>query len=89
MAFDLIPLPYDKDALAPAISTQMSLDPLVSVMLGVLIFEERIDDTFIEGSIAAIGLAVMIFGLVILARSQAHNEVVAKPAPKAEPAPAA
>ena len=70
-------------ALAPAISTQMSLDPLVSVMLGILIFEERIDDTFIEGAIAAIGLAVMIFGLVILARSQAHNEAVAQP----EPAP--
>ena len=74
-------------ALAPAISTQMSLDPLVSVMLGVLIFKERIDDTFIEGAIAAIGLAVMVFGLVILARSQAHNEAVAKPA-DAEPAPA-
>lgn len=57
-------------ALAPAVSTQMSLDPLVSVMLGVLIFKERIDDTFIEGSIAALGLAVMVFGLVILALSE-------------------
>ncbi len=67
-------------ALAPAISTQMSLDPLVSVMLGVLIFRERIDDTPFEGAIAALGLAVMIFGLVILARSQAQNEATEKPA---------
>lgn len=60
-------------ALAPAISTQMSLDPLVSVLLGVLIFKERIDDTFVEAAIAAVGLALMVFGLVILARSQAHR----------------
>lgn len=61
------------EALAPAISTQMSLDPLVSVMLGVLIFKERIDDTLLEGTIAALGLVVMVIGLVILARSQAHR----------------
>ena len=61
-------------ALAPAISTQMSLDPLASVLLGVLIFQEQIHDTFIEGAIALIGLAVMILGLVILARSQAQEE---------------
>lgn len=56
-------------ALAPAVSTQMSLDPLVSVLLGVLIFQEKIDDTFFEGLIAVLGLAVMVGGLVILARS--------------------
>lgn len=67
-------------SLAPAISTQMSLDPVASVVLGIVIFKERIDDTPFEGAIAAIGLAVMIFGLVILARSQAYNEVATKPA---------
>ncbi|MGK2956389.1 MAG: DMT family transporter [Solirubrobacterales bacterium] len=65
-------------ALAPAISTQMSLDPIASVVLGIVIFKERIDDTPLEGAIASLGLAVMIFGLVILARSQAHNETVTK-----------
>jgi len=62
-------------ALAPAISTQMSLDPLVSILLGVLIFQEKIDDTFLEAAVALIGLVVMVGGLVMLARSQAHNEV--------------
>ncbi len=64
-------------ALAPAISTQMSLDPLVSIVLGVAIFQERIDDTFIEAAVALLGLALMILGLVILARSQAHDESAA------------
>lgn len=56
-------------ALAPAASTQMSLDPIVSVLLGVLIFQEKIHDTFLEGTVAVLGLAVMVAGLVILARS--------------------
>lgn len=59
-------------ALAPAISTQMSLDPITSVLLGVLIFQERIHDTVGEAAIALTGLAVMIGGLAILARSQAR-----------------
>jgi len=67
-------------ALAPAISTQMSLDPLVSILLGVLIFQERIDDTFFEAAVALLGLVIMVFGLVILARSQAHQEISGKPA---------
>ena len=56
-------------ALAPAASTQMSLDPIVSVLLGVLIFQEKIDDTLLEGTVAVLGLVVMVAGLVILARS--------------------
>jgi drug/metabolite transporter (DMT)-like permease len=61
-------------ALAPAVSTQMSMDPLVSIVLGVVIFQERIDDTFIEAAVALFGLALMVAGLVILARSQAQEE---------------
>lgn len=56
-------------ALAPAASTQMSLDPIVSVLLGVLIFQEQIHDTFLEGTVAVLGLAIMVGGLFILARS--------------------
>lgn len=56
-------------ALAPAASTQMSLDPVVSILLGVLIFQEQIHDTFLQGTVAVLGLAMMIAGLVILARS--------------------
>lgn len=69
-------------ALAPAISTQMSLDPLVSIVLGVVIFQEKIDDTFLEAAVALLGLVMMVFGLWVLARSQAHDESAgASPAP--------
>lgn len=60
-------------ALAPAVSTQMSLDPVVSILLGVLIFQEAIDDTFFEATVALLGLAVMIAGLIYLARTQAQE----------------
>lgn len=61
-------------ALAPAISTQMSVDPITSVLLGVLIFQEKIHDTFGEAALALTGLAVMVAGLVILARAQVRDE---------------
>lgn len=67
-------------ALAPAVSTQMTLDPITSVLLGVLIFQEQIHDTAAEAAIALTGLAVMVAGLVILARSQARAESVREPA---------
>lgn len=57
-------------ALAPAVSTQMSLDPVISILLGVLIFEETVDDTPLEATIALIGLAVMVVGLVHLAATR-------------------
>jgi drug/metabolite transporter (DMT)-like permease len=66
-------------ALPAAVSTQMSLDPVVSVLLGVLIFQESIHDTFLEGAVALLGLAVMIGGLFYLARAQ--GEEAAAPAP--------
>lgn len=60
-------------ALAPAVSTQMSLDPVISILLGVLIFQEAIDDTFFEAAVALLGLAVMIAGLVYLAGAQSKE----------------
>ncbi len=71
-------------ALAPAASTQMSLDPIVSVLLGVLIFQEEIHDTFLEGTVAVLGLAVMVAGLFVLARS-GPQEVPAPPDPVPDP----
>lgn len=68
-------------ALAPAASTQMSLDPIVSVLLGVLIFQEKIHDTFLEGTIAVLGLAVMVGGLVVLARSGPQEHPPARERP--------
>jgi drug/metabolite transporter (DMT)-like permease len=61
-------------ALAAAVATQMSLDPLVSVALGVFALGERLHDSFL-GHVAVLGsLAVMIAGLVFLAASEQREE---------------
>jgi len=61
-------------ALAPAAATQMSLDPVVSVALGVFAFDESLHETFIGGAVALAGFAVMIAGLVVLSGSQSSRE---------------
>jgi drug/metabolite transporter (DMT)-like permease len=71
-------------ALAPAAATQMSLDPVASVALGVFAFDESLHDTFVGGAVALVGFAVMIAGLVLLSRSQStaeRNKVVPTKAP--------
>ena len=54
-------------ALAPAVATQMSLDPITSVLLGTLAFEETIHETASGLALALAAFAVMIAGLVYLA----------------------
>ena len=53
--------------LAPALATQSALDPLASVVLGVLAFHEGLHDTPAELAGALAGLAVMTAGVVVLA----------------------
>ncbi len=74
-------------ALAPAAATQMSLDPVVSVALGVFAFDESLHDTFIGGAVALAGFAVMIAGLVFLSGSQSSKETN-KVVPTKAPMPA-
>ena len=74
-------------ALAPAAATQMSLDPVVSVALGVFAFDESLHDTFIGGAVALAGFAVMIVGLVVLSSSQSSKETN-KVVPTRAPVPA-
>lgn len=57
-------------ALAPAVATQMAFDPIVSVALGVLAFEESIHETSATAVIALLAFAVMIGGMVVLALFQ-------------------
>jgi drug/metabolite transporter (DMT)-like permease len=74
-------------ALAPAAATQMSLDPVVSVALGVFAFDESLHDSFVGGAIALAGFAVMIVGLVVLSGSQSSRETN-KVVPTRAPVPA-
>jgi drug/metabolite transporter (DMT)-like permease len=56
--------------LAPAVATQMALDPCTSLVLGMAAFDERLHDTAagVAGSLAAV--AMMLAGLVALATPQ-------------------
>jgi drug/metabolite transporter (DMT)-like permease len=68
--------------LAPAVATQMVLDPVVSLLLGIFAFDERLHETA-AGAIAALAaLCVMFGGLVVLAsRTQsAEATTVVQPA---------
>lgn len=60
-------------ALAPAVATQMAFDPIVSVALGVLAFEESIHESSATAVLAMIAFAVMIGGLVVLALFQSNE----------------
>lgn len=62
-------------ALAPAAATQMSLDPIASVALGILAFEETIHETPLTAVLALVAFAVMIAGLVVLAGAQQSEPV--------------
>jgi drug/metabolite transporter (DMT)-like permease len=69
-------------ALAPSVATQMSLDPIASLLLGIFAFDETVhEDT--AGLIAALAaFAVMIVGIVALA---AAEQEPAEPAPRPAP----
>jgi drug/metabolite transporter (DMT)-like permease len=54
-------------ALAPAIATQMVLDPVVSLLLGVFAFDERLHETAAGATASLAALCVMFGGLVVLA----------------------
>jgi drug/metabolite transporter (DMT)-like permease len=65
--------------LAPAVSTQMVLDPVTSVLLGTLAFDERLHEQT-GGVIASLAaLAAMLYGLIVLAAAT----------PAAQPGPGA
>jgi drug/metabolite transporter (DMT)-like permease len=54
-------------ALAPAVATQMALDPVASLLLGTLAFEETIHDSAGAVVVALAAFAVMIAGIAFLA----------------------
>ena len=57
-------------ALAPAVATQMVLDPVASLLLGVFAFAERLHETAAGVAASLAALAVMLGGLVVLAAAQ-------------------
>ena len=58
-------------ALAPAIATASIIDPLASLVLGLTIFQETLEDSPPGAAAAFVGLAVALAGLYVLAAAQA------------------
>jgi drug/metabolite transporter (DMT)-like permease len=54
-------------ALAPAVATQATLDPISSVLIGILAFDESLDASALGIAGAGLALAAMIAGLAVLA----------------------
>jgi drug/metabolite transporter (DMT)-like permease len=73
---------FQTGSLAPAVATQMSLDPIASLLLGVFAFDETVHEDA-AGLVAALAaFAVMIAGIVVLAVAEQEP---AEPAPRPAP----
>jgi drug/metabolite transporter (DMT)-like permease len=73
-------------ALAPAIATQATMDPIASVLIGVLAFDEELPSSHLRLALAALALAVMLVGLAVLS---AAEQAAPHPGPRAASAAAA
>ena len=70
--------------LVTSVTTVSVANPIVSVMLGVMILQERLDDVLA----AAVGLALALFGAVVIASTQEKEKApsTAPATPGSEPA---
>jgi drug/metabolite transporter (DMT)-like permease len=66
-------------SLAPAVATQMAIDPVTSLLLGTLAFDETIHDTTAGMMAAVAGILVMVAGIAYLAAAQ-EGQASAEPA---------
>jgi drug/metabolite transporter (DMT)-like permease len=57
-------------ALAPSVATQMSLDPIASLLLGIFAFDETVHEDAVGLVAALAAFAVMIVGIVVLAAAE-------------------
>ncbi|HEY1854177.1 MAG TPA: DMT family transporter [Solirubrobacterales bacterium] len=65
-------LALNTGALAPAVATSMAFDPIASVVLGVALFEEKLDAGALDVLATLAALAAAGVGMAILARQQSQ-----------------
>ncbi len=82
LAFSLLQSALATGALAPAIATNMSVETLVSIGLGVVMFEETLRGSPGLLALSLVALVLALVGLVMLARSEgrAHAPPALAPA---------
>ena len=66
--------------------SNMAFDPLSSIPLGIIIFDEQLHETTVGITVSLLALGVTLFGLVLLARAKGAGPPVAA---RLQPAPAA
>jgi drug/metabolite transporter (DMT)-like permease len=72
----------DTGALAAAIATSASFDPIVSVVLGLTLFDEALDVNAAQATVTLIALTLALAGMMVLARKQVQSPTpVQKPTP--------
>lgn len=62
-------------ALAATIASSTAVDPIVSVALGLTLFDEHLHTDTLKAAGAFVALAVALFGVVVLARAEAPDTI--------------
>ena len=57
-------------ALSAAVASSMAFDPLSSIPLGIIIFDEQLHESAVGIGVSVAALGVTLFGLVLLARAK-------------------
>lgn len=65
-------LALNTGALAATVASSTALDPIASVILGLTLFRESLHATGLQAVGTALALAAALFGMTVLARSEAH-----------------
>lgn len=68
-------------ALAPAVATQMTLDPIVSLILAITLLQESLDSSPADVAGTVVALALVLGGVAVLSRKQEEAERRPQPAP--------
>jgi drug/metabolite transporter (DMT)-like permease len=63
-------------ALSAAVASSMAFDPLSSIPLGIIIFNEQLQEGALGISVSLLALAITLFGLVLLARAKGADPPV-------------
>ena len=64
-------------ALAATIASSTALDPIISVALGLTLFDEQLDATGPQAAVAFAALAAALVGVAVLARAEAPDAITA------------
>jgi multidrug transporter EmrE-like cation transporter len=66
-------------SLAATLATSTAVDPVVSVALGLALFDEQLHANGLQAVAAFVALAAALLGVVVLARAEAPETMVAQP----------